>query len=248
MFMVNVNKNSTIIREARRPLVQFPVVGQGLMLSAFDYALGRRTYTPSIISAILSTAGQWLTTEQAQYVKSTIKTAVSNGKAGASFDVIDWLDLLEALDKYEAKVELDSTLEREWERNGTGDFLFPEFKDEGMIEDWWFLVDSAHRYDLQGDGRLALTDYKTLISLNQSILSEKWRMILMRDVECRMQDLDTDIDYSEEVEALEYYLWLDNIKINGKTADHQYLKNECITKAMEFAIGEVDDERAKEEC
>ena len=231
---MNVDNNSI------RPLVQLPVVGQGLMLSAFDYALGRKTYMPSIVSRVLSTAGQWLTIEQSQYVKLVIRNTVASGEAGAGCDVDRWLDLLEALDKHEARVELDYTFECRWQKNDDGAYLFPGFKSMDALEDWWCLVGCALRYDLRGDGRLALADYKTLISLNKPILSERWRMNLMRDVEDKMCELEANEEYSDhtgKIEIADCYLWLMDVRINGKIADRQYLKNECIDKAVELTCG-----------
>ena len=232
---MNVDNNSI------KPLVQMPVAGQGIMLSAFDYALGRKTYMPSIVSRVLSTAGQWLTAKQSKYVQLVIKNAIISDAAGDELDASVWLDLLEALVKHEAQVELNHTLERRWHKNGDGVYLFPEFKSIDTLEYWWCLVGCAHRYDLRGDGRLALADYKTLISLNKPILNEKWRVNLMRDVESKMWELEISeqSDYSEEVELAGYYLWLKDVKINGRTADCQYLKNEYIAKAMELTMGRV---------
>lgn len=228
--MMNADNNSI------KPLVQMPVVGQGIMLSAFDYALGRRTYMPSIVSRVLSTAGQWLTAKQSKYVKLVIKNAIISGAAGDEIDASIWLDLLEALDKHEAQVELNPTLERKWHKNGDGAYLFPEFKSIDTLEDWWCLVSSALRHDLQGDGSLALADYKTLISLNKPILNEKWRVNLMRDVESKLGEWEINglSDYPGKIEVADYYLWLMDVKINGKTADSKYLKDECIGKAIEL--------------
>ena len=206
------------------------------MLSAFDYALGRKTYMPSIVSRMLSTAGQWLTAKQSKYVKLVIRNAIISGAAGDELDASIWLDLLEALDKHEAQVEVDPTLERRWNRNGDGVYLFPEFKSIDPLEDWWCLVSCAHRHDLQGDGSLALADYKTLISLNKPILNEKWRVNLMRDVESKLEEWEINglSDYPGKIETADYYLWLMGVKINGNTADSKYLKDECISKAIEL--------------
>ena len=132
------------------------MVGQGLMLSSFDYAMGRATYMPSIIAGILKTTAPWLTREQREYVTSTIRERVAEHTAGMECDEATWLDLADAVDKMAGEPG-DG---RQWAQADVDEaVLFPAFKDRLGINDWWCMVCSAQRYDYRGDGRLAISDY-----------------------------------------------------------------------------------------
>lgn len=228
-------------------LVASPVMGQGLMLSSFDYALGRATYMPSVVAGVLKTTAAWLTKPQRDYVSTTIRERVAEHTAGWECDERTWLDLAAAVDCMADEPEEG----RRW-TPGNGDYvLFPAFSARLGLDDWWCMVCSSQRYDFRGDGRLTVRDYHRLAELNLSDLNERWRLNLMRDVEDSWRDskfLKTVYVYDGKT-ADEYYVWLAGLEINGSKAKRAYLDAEYYDEAIESVTssGDVEDDHASTE-
>lgn len=224
-------------RERAAHIVNTPVVGQGLMLSAFDYAMGRSTYMPGIIAGILKTTAPWLTREQREYVTSTIRRRVSEHTAGMKCDEATWLDLADAVDKMAGEPGEG----RQWSpADVDGAVLFPAFRGRLGVDDWWCMVGSAQRYDYRGDGRLAISDYRRLVGLNLDTLNAKWRINLMRDVEDAWRDSQfLQNAYADDSEtADEYYVWLAGLEIDGAKAKMEYLDHEYCVEAFKNVSGD----------
>lgn len=229
--MSNLKNN----REHDAHYVASPVMGQGLMLSSFDYALGRATYMPSVIASILGTTAAWLSKPQRDYVASTIRERVDKHTAGWECDERTWLDLADAVDGMSDEPEEG----RRW-TPGNGDYvLFPAFGNRLGIDDWWCMVGSAQRYDLRGDGRLTVGDYHKLVELNVPHLNEKWRLNLMLDVENSWKDSKFwKTAYTDDSKAAdEYYVWLAGLEINGSKPKREYLDGEYYDEAIESVRG-----------
>ena len=231
MSVLNNNRE-----HAAHIMVNSPVVGQGLMLSSFDYAMGRATYMPGVIAGILKTTAPWLTREQREYVTSTIRERVAEHTAGMECDEATWLDLADAVDKMAGEPGAG----RQWAQADVDEaVLFPAFKDRLGIDDWWCMVCSAQRYDYRGDGRLAISDYRKLVGLNLDSLNAKWRTNLMRDVEDAWRDSKfLQNAYSDDGgSADEYYVWLAGLEVDGAKARMEYLDHEYCVKAFENVSG-----------
>lgn len=226
-------------------VVRDAVMGQGIMLSAFDYALGRATYMPSVIAGVLKDTARWLTRPQREYVTSTIRERVAEHTAGWDCDEQTWLGLAGAIEQMATEPE-DGEV---WTPGSSGFVLFPPSSGRLGLDDWWCMVGSAQRYDFRGDGRLAIGDYRDLVSLNLSDLNEKWRLNLMRDVEDAWRDSQffktAYVDDSKTAD--EYYVWLESLEIDESKAKTEYLDSEYWKQAHGIEAGGEQDASTEEE-
>lgn len=176
-----------------------------IVKSAFDYTIGRASYSVTLNSNVISSMSKKLSAAVRGYIDAGISAAFAEKRYGMEMDKDTW-DLLQCHLRIYAKDSVENT---------TAD----AFNVVG-IDDFWFFIGSAFRYDLRGFGgenkpRTSLDEYRKIIEDNVSLFNEKWRLNLMRD-------LVDGYGFGMEPELVELFNWLKDLKVNGEDMREHY--------------------------
>lgn len=213
-----------------------------IVLSAFDYALGRSSYATSIVSDIIVKTKPFLTVESIRYISMKVYMSCYRGDYGMDMDLEIWLNMADKLRPYLIPDESNS------DSTQSTDTLV----DVNVGAEWfWFTVGSAFRYDLRTlrsenytHDRLSISDYREFIESNLSEFNEKWRVNLIRDID---DSGEFDFDRLLEEERIMRQFLLD-LRIDGKTLSETDNANLVTSSSdLKFSGKTASDEREEAE-
>jgi hypothetical protein len=171
------------------------------------YSAGRQTYAPSICESIMKANAHIILDPWRALIVGKIESAYARclpkmraceaavkhakaigdpdawekgykfGELGQDFDAYGWI---RAVRKLEESVPDREIVETFWD----GEDAIPVIAEFDDVDDFWFMVGSAIRIDIQGGDDMVFSpaEHTAFIKAHNDILNEKWVDNLMRDI------------------------------------------------------------------
>lgn len=194
----NVNTESSNVTNENKSASD---IADDILLSAFDYALGRKTYIVDSIASVIERVGGRLSKDRRDYIIGKVEEEYS-GQSNDDIDRTRWTDMSNKLKGMPYGHDGDNV--------GIVDILRIWRSFVGYTDMMLTLV-SAFRYDLMGHGRTSVEKYKTIFTSLD--LDGKWRANVMMDIEDAYNDRDSGVfssaynAESDELDSLYADLW-----------------------------------------